>query len=219
MPIRRCLLLALGAVMAVPAAAKDTPHAAAAPRAAASATPAAPRPAPTAAVRAPRAAAPVAQPRAIAHGTVRATTPRRAVASAAIVRPATIAASNGTTTVTANVGVGLVPTPAYAPAAGWYTAWHSQPSYDWAAWRAAHREVFHPGYYQPPGGTYAYAPLAVGALLAAEFWREQYWIVDPALYHLPPVSDPYRWVRYYNDCLLINIDTGEVVDVVQGVFW
>ena len=58
----------------------------------------------------------------------------------------------------------------------------------------------------------------MGALLAAVWFEERYWI-DPAYYHLPPVWGPYRWVRYYNDCLLIDIDTGEVVDVVPNMFW
>ena len=103
--------------------------------------------------------------------------------------------------------------------AGWSTSWRSDPRYNWTAWRTAHRDTFHPGYYYPPYGGYDYAPLAVGALLAAEFWREQYWIDDPQDYHLPPPWGPYRWVRYYNDCLLVDIDSGEVVDVAYNVFW
>ena len=110
----------------------------------------------------------------------------------------------------------------YAPAgraAGWNTGWRSDRRYDWAGWRALHRDTFRIGYYYPPSGDYAYARLEVGALLAAEFWREQYWITDPAVYHLPPPWGTYRWVRYYNDCLLVDIDTGEVVDVATNVFW
>jgi len=113
-------------------------------------------------------------------------------------------------------------TQAYAASAslpGWNTGWHGDARYDWAGWRASHRALFHPGFYYPPGGGYAYAPIEVGALLAAAFLTEQYWIEDPSLYHLPPAWGPYRWVRYYNDILLVDIDTGEVVEVVSDVFW
>src|SRR3546814_4031541 len=46
-----------------------------------------------------------------------------------------------------------------------------------------------------------------------------YWINDPYNYRLPPAYGPYRWVRYYNDALLVDTYTGEVVDVVYDIFW
>jgi Ni/Co efflux regulator RcnB len=124
------------------------------------------------------------------------------------------------------VPVGSTPThanaSAYTAAAnapGWNTGWRGDTRYDWVGWRARHRTLFHPGFYYPPSGGYGYAPVGAGALLASAFLSEQYWIDDPSIYHLPPASDPYRWVRYYNDILLVDIDTGEVVDVVPDVFW
>jgi hypothetical protein len=36
---------------------------------------------------------------------------------------------------------------------------------------------------------------------------------------LPPAYGPYRWVRYYNDALLVDIYTGRVVDTVYDIFW
>ena len=30
---------------------------------------------------------------------------------------------------------------------------------------------------------------------------------------------PYRWVRYYDDVLLVDIYSGEVVDVIHDFFW
>ncbi|WP_409574764.1 RcnB family protein [Sphingopyxis sp. PET50] len=29
----------------------------------------------------------------------------------------------------------------------------------------------------------------------------------------------YRWVRYYNDALLVDTYSGEVVDVIYDFFW
>jgi hypothetical protein len=28
-----------------------------------------------------------------------------------------------------------------------------------------------------------------------------------------------RWIRYYNDALLVDVYTGEVVDAIRGFFW
>jgi len=46
-----------------------------------------------------------------------------------------------------------------------------------------------------------------------------YWINDPYYYRLPPAYGAYRWVRYYNDALLVDIRTGYVVDVAYDIFW
>ena len=42
---------------------------------------------------------------------------------------------------------------------------------------------------------------------------------DPWAYRLPEAYDDFRWVRYYNDALLVDVYTGEVVDVIQNIFW
>jgi hypothetical protein len=39
------------------------------------------------------------------------------------------------------------------------------------------------------------------------------------MYRLPQAYGPFRWVRYYGDALLVNIYTGQVVDVVYDFFW
>jgi hypothetical protein len=46
-----------------------------------------------------------------------------------------------------------------------------------------------------------------------------YWINDPFYYRLPPAYGPYRWVRYYNDALLVDVRSGYVVDVIHDIFW
>ena len=51
------------------------------------------------------------------------------------------------------------------------------------------------------------------------FFGQNYWIGDPGYYRLPPASGPYRWVRYYDDVLLVNIYTGEVVDEIHDFYW
>ena len=103
-------------------------------------------------------------------------------------------------------------------AQGWNRGWHGESRYDWAGWRASHRETYRLGYYYPPLGDYAYAPVGNDTPLDAAFMAEQFWIADPSIYHLPPVWGPYRWVRYYNDALLVDIDTGQIIDVVRAIF-
>ena len=50
-------------------------------------------------------------------------------------------------------------------------------------------------------------------------FSQSYWIDDPYDYRLPEAYGEYRWVRYYNDALLVDIYSGEVVDVVYDIFY
>jgi len=59
----------------------------------------------------------------------------------------------------------------------------------------------------------------VGFFLDSLFFQPRYFINDPFAYRLPDVYGPYRWVRYYDDVLLVDIYTGEVVDVINDFFW
>ena len=58
-----------------------------------------------------------------------------------------------------------------------------------------------------------------GYFLDELFYGQNYWIADPWQYRLPEVYGPYRWVRYYDDALLVDIYSGEVVDVIYDFFW
>ena len=39
------------------------------------------------------------------------------------------------------------------------------------------------------------------------------------MYQLPYAPPGTQWVRYYNDVLLVDMYTGQVVDVIHGFFW
>lgn len=102
----------------------------------------------------------------------------------------------------------------------WNRTWRNDRRYDWNGYRASNRSAYRlPRYYAPSGWSYGYRTYSIGALLNAQLWGENYWIEDPYSYRLPEVYGPYRWVRYYDDALLIDIRTGRVVDVVNGIFW
>ena len=101
----------------------------------------------------------------------------------------------------------------------WDRRWREDRRYDWRGWRSSHREIYRLNRYFPPYRNYVYRRLGIGFFLDNGFFGASYWIGDPWMYRLPPVWGPYRWVRYYDDALMVNIYTGEVVDVLYDVFW
>ncbi|MEO5868057.1 MAG: RcnB family protein [Sphingomonas sp.] len=102
----------------------------------------------------------------------------------------------------------------------WNRDWRQDRRYDWSRRRAENRELFRlPRYYAPSGWGYGYRRFSIGFRLSQILFQENYWIDDPYAYDLPPAYGPYRWVRYYNDALLVDMDSGEVVDTVYDIFW
>jgi Ni/Co efflux regulator RcnB len=103
---------------------------------------------------------------------------------------------------------------------GWNNGWRSDRRYDWRGYRTTNRSAFRlPRYYAPYGWGYGYQRFGIGFTLSELLFAPQYWINDPYSYRLPEVDGPYRWVRYYNDALLVDIETGEVVDTIYDIFW
>ena len=102
----------------------------------------------------------------------------------------------------------------------WNRDWRRDPRYNWQDWRQRNRGSYHfPRYYAPRGWGYGYRRFSFGAFLGAPFFAQDYWISDPFEYRLPPAYGPYRWVRYYDDVLLVDIRNGQVVDVIYDFFW
>lgn len=103
---------------------------------------------------------------------------------------------------------------------GWDRNWRSDSRYDWAGWRAGHRSAFRlPRYYAPYGWDQGYTRFGVGTTLSSVLFAQNYWISEPWAYRLPEVDGGLRWVRYYNDALLVDTYSGEVVDVINDIFW
>lgn len=98
--------------------------------------------------------------------------------------------------------------------------WRNDHRYDWRNYRDNHRDVFRRGRYHPPRGySYGYRSVYRGFFLEPFFYASSYWLADPYQYRLPPVEWPYRWVRYYDDALLVDTTTGEVADVIENFFY
>ena len=104
------------------------------------------------------------------------------------------------------------------PARHWRSDWRRDHRYDWRNWRRHHHSHFHFGFYSDPFG-WDYFRYGVGWRLWPSYYRNSFWLNDPWRYRLPPAYGPYRWIRYYNDALLVNIYSGQVVDVEYDVFW
>jgi Ni/Co efflux regulator RcnB len=100
----------------------------------------------------------------------------------------------------------------------WSTNWRNDHRYDWRDWRRRHRSHFHLGFYFDPFG-WGYQPYSIGWRMWPSYFGSRYWINDPWQYRLPYAPPGYRWVRYYDDAILVDTWTGEVVDVIYNFFW
>lgn len=102
----------------------------------------------------------------------------------------------------------------------WNNDWKRDRRYDWRGYRSYNRDYYRlPRYYNPYGNSYGYRRFSIGIILNRMFYNDRYWIDDPWEYRLPPAYGPYRWVRYYDDVLLVDLRNGRVVDVVYDFFW
>jgi hypothetical protein len=102
--------------------------------------------------------------------------------------------------------------------AAWDSSWRRDRSYDWRRYRSRYNSVYDLSNYYDPYRSH-YRRFSIGFSLWPSYYSSRYWLHDPWQYRLPPAYGPYRWVRYYDDALLVNIYTGRVVDVEYGFFW
>jgi hypothetical protein len=101
----------------------------------------------------------------------------------------------------------------------WSRDWRQDRRYDWNSYRTSNRELYRMAPYYAPYRDYSYRRLSLGSVLQSLFFGQRYWINDPWQYRLPAVYGPYRWVRYYDDAVLVDIYSGQVVDVINRFFW
>jgi hypothetical protein len=69
----------------------------------------------------------------------------------------------------------------------------------------------------PPG--YAYRRWSVGQSLPQLLFGSAYYFTDYAALGLDPPPYGYQWVRYGPDVVLVNIRTGEILDVIHNAFY
>ena len=100
----------------------------------------------------------------------------------------------------------------------WTRDWRRDSRYNWSSYRNRYQSLFRLGRYYDPYG-WNYRRFSIGFSLSPSYYGSNYWLNDPWQYRLPPAYGPYRWVRYYDDALLVNIYDGQVVDVIHNFFW
>ena len=101
----------------------------------------------------------------------------------------------------------------------WNGNWRNDRRYDWRSWRNSNRNIFRGSRYYSPYRNWNYNRFSIGIFLEPLFYGRNYWIGDPWQYRLPPAYPGTQWVRYYNDVLLVDIYSGEVIDAIYDFFW
>jgi hypothetical protein len=79
----------------------------------------------------------------------------------------------------------------------------------------------HPPFRAPPyrwPGGFGYRPIIVGGYLPPVFWSPDYFVVDYNYYGVDAPPSDYGWIRYGPDLLLMQLDTGQVLQDVPGAF-
>lgn len=101
---------------------------------------------------------------------------------------------------------------------GWDTRWRADNRYNWHAYRTANAMIFRLGHFSAPRGAH-YARYDAGQYLPPiHFISGDFWLKDAVVFHLPPAPTDARWVRYYNDALIIDARTGYIIDAVHNIF-
>ena len=108
--------------------------------------------------------------------------------------------------------------PSTLTARHWNHDWRSDGHHDWQNHRRRHRSLFHLGFYYDPFG-WRYRPYSIGWRMWPSYYRSSYWLNDPWMYRLPYAPPGYRWIRYYDDAVLVDTWDGQVVDVIYNFFW
>lgn len=101
----------------------------------------------------------------------------------------------------------------------WSNTWRSDNRYDWRGHRRLHGDYYRQGRYYAPYRGHSYSRIGIGFSLGTGFYGSRYWINDPWQYRLPAAYGPYRWVRYYDDVLLVDVRSGRIVDLIRDFFW
>ena len=86
---------------------------------------------------------------------------------------------------------------------------------DWRGYRQRNRAVYARGNWHAP---FRYNNFRPGVRIGAPYYQQRFVIADPYRYRLPRPVGYQRWVRHYDDVLLIDTRRGYVVDVLRGFY-
>lgn len=92
---------------------------------------------------------------------------------------------------------------------------HRWGSNDWTNYRNSNPRLYSGAGWRAP---FRYNTFAVGGRISPLYYGSSYWIRDPWRYRLPVAGYGSRWVRHYNDVILVDYRRGRVVRVLRGFY-
>lgn len=87
---------------------------------------------------------------------------------------------------------------------------------DWRRYRQNNRALYSRGGWNAP---FRYQHFRPGTRIRSVYYGPRYVISDPWRYRLPPIGGYQRWVRHYDDLLLIDVRRGTVLRVIPSFYW
>ncbi|WP_085808359.1 RcnB family protein [Sphingomonas sp. TZW2008] len=87
---------------------------------------------------------------------------------------------------------------------------------DWQGYRNQNRALYSRGNWRAP---FRYNTFRTGARIAPLYYGQRYWINDPWRYRLPAARGNARWIRHYNDVVLVDYRRGIVLNVIRNFYW
>ena len=87
---------------------------------------------------------------------------------------------------------------------------------DWRDYRSRNREAFRIGRFNAP---FRYRVFSNGGAIRSSYYTPRYFVNNYDRYRLPAPGRNMRYVRHYNDVLLVNVRSGRVVSVYRNFFW
>lgn len=96
--------------------------------------------------------------------------------------------------------------------------WRKDRRYDWYKHRNKYWWLFQLGWYNDPFG-WGYQPYGIGWRMWPSYYSSHYWLSDPWQYRLPYAPAGTRWIRYWDDAILVDLWSGQVIDVIYNFFW
>ena len=95
--------------------------------------------------------------------------------------------------------------------------WRQDNREDWQRWRDSNRNDYRRGNWNAP---FRYRSFNIGVTVPRSYWGSRYYVNNWSNYRLPrPAYSYYRYVRHYDDMLLINTRNGRVVRVYRNFYW
>lgn len=87
---------------------------------------------------------------------------------------------------------------------------------DWRRYRQDNRRLYARGNWNAP---FRYQQFRPGVRIRPAYYGPRYVVADPWRYRLPPIGGAQRWVRHYDDLLLVDVRRGTVMRVIPRFYW